>query len=171
MKERYFVVTDNNTNTRVLDLVAQFAKEREEVLEQFRDEFDLTGFVFDHDGYPRYFLKPIYAEFDDSRFSPGRVNRTGTDFLCLEPTDPEILERCSGCRVITFTHALLRCLPHAPQTHLDTEPSPEVKLVEDKILLKVLEYNDLPYKPSVKLAEITEAMYNSPNLEKLNKLV
>ncbi|AHI61224.1 hypothetical protein SHOU24_27 [Vibrio phage SHOU24] len=143
--------------------------EREAILSSLREQFGLVGFVFNPDGTPKYLLKELMSDFDEDRFSPGRINRSGNDFLGLEPTDAEIVAVCKSAVSISLSEVVLDCLEFKPQTHLHGEPSPEIKLVEGIIMVKVIEYNDLPYDPPVSFVEISESLYNAPILKLLEK--
>lgn len=169
MKNRYFMFKSRFISHEIIKRFHRLAEERESILAKLREEFNLVGFVYNSDGTPKYFLKEMLSDFDEDRFTAGRINRSGNDFLGLDPIDPEIVTTCKNAASISLSEVVLSSLEFKPQTHLHGEPSPEIKLVDDIIMLKVTEYNDLPYEPPVSFVEISASMYDTPIVKLLEQ--
>lgn len=169
MQNRYFMFKSKHFTQVIADRHIKLTAERENVLQSLCDEFELIGFVYNRDGTPYRFVKDFGAKYDEDRFEAGRIQRANTDLLGLVPKDPEIIKRCQEAKTVSLSEVVLSALEFQPQTHLHSEPSPEVKLVKDIIMVKVTEYNDLPYNPPVTFVEIPKSLYNDPIVKLLEK--
>lgn len=169
MRNRYFMFKSLQASQHIVDKYHQLEAERTEILKALEKDFNLVGFSYNSDGSPRYLLKELLSDFDEDRFRAGRINVAGNDFTGLEPIDEEIVKLCKSAAHIRLIDVVTSMLPFQPQTHLHSEPSPEVKLCGSVVMVKIQEYNDLKFEPSDKLVEMPESLYNEPIVRLLEK--